>query len=332
MLRHWEFAVWLAAALVVGGLIAGRAFLHHWRSGGGLRTAAVGASLSLWTFGLGYLAAECWFVGVHDQSDGYAQTLAGKRWFWRHWKPINTLGYRDREHDFSGKSPLLVVGDSFVAGHGTKDIDDRMASVLQRNLGDDWEVAIIAQNGWNPVQEIEALRAFPATPARILVSYYINDIESAAMAQGNPRPKLRLRYPPEQVRWLVEKSHFANWFYWRVVRGRFGTVYWDWLKDAYDDEATLEHHGQELQGFLDYAAETGAEIAFIVWPNLDYIEDSRAYTARVTSMLTARGALAIDLGEHFRGRDERTLVVNPMDGHPNPKTQAEVINLLLDLW
>ena len=252
-----------------------------------MRTAAVGASLSLWTFGLDYLAAECWFVGVHDQSDGYAQTLAGKRWFWRHWKPINSLGYRDREHDFSGKSPLLVVGDSFVAGHGTRDIDDRMASVLQRNLGADWEVAIIAQNGWNPVQEIEALRAFPATPARILVSYYINDIESAAMAQGNPRPKLRLRYPPEQVRWLVEKSHFANWFYWRVVRGRFGTVYWDWLKDAYDDEATLEHHGQELQGFLDYAAETGAEIAFIVWPNLDYIEDSRAYTARVTSMLTA---------------------------------------------
>ncbi len=332
MLRHWEFAGWVAGALVISGVLAAWLFRRQWKVGGGLRTAAVGATLSILTTGMSYLAAECWFVGGHDQSDGYLQTLAGKRWFSRHWNPINSLGYRDREHDFNGKSPLLFVGDSFVAGHGTRDIDDRMAGVLQARLGADWEVAVIAQNGWNPVQELEALRAFPATPDRIVVSYYINDIESAAIALGNPPPTVRVQHPPEPVRWLTSRSHFANWFYWRVVRGQFGTVYWDWLKDAYDDEATLEHHGEELQGFLDYAAETGAEIAFLVWPNLDYVEGSRSYTGRVTDMLVSRGALAIDLGEHFRGRDERTLVVNPMDGHPNPNTQAEAINLLVEAW
>jgi len=332
MLHHWEFAAWLAAALIAGGLSARWVFLHPWSGGGRWRTAAAGAVVSLFTFGLSYLAAECWFVGVHDQSDGYAQTLAGKRWFSRHWTPINSLGYRDREHDFSGKSPLLVVGDSFVAGHGTEDIDDRMAGVLQARLGPDWEVAIVAQNGWNPAQELEALRAYPVTPKRVLVSYYINDIESAAIAQGNPPPKVRVRHPPEPARWLAERSHFANWFYWRVLRGQFGTVYWDWLKAAYDDDATLAHHGEELQGFIDYADEAGSEIAFLIWPNLDYVEDSRAYTRLVTGLLQERGALTIDLGETFLGRDERTLVVNPMDGHPNPRTQAEAIDLLLGVW
>ena len=56
------------------------------------------------------------------QSDGFNLTLSSRNWFARYWQPINSLGYRDVEPRAPrpGEKFVLVVGDSFVAGHGKK--------------------------------------------------------------------------------------------------------------------------------------------------------------------------------------------------------------------
>ncbi|MHC4846604.1 MAG: SGNH/GDSL hydrolase family protein, partial [Planctomycetota bacterium] len=56
-----------------------------------------------------------------DHSDDNNRTFASRLWHERHWKPINSLGFRDVEHmgeDHAGKRVLFVVGDSFMAGQG----------------------------------------------------------------------------------------------------------------------------------------------------------------------------------------------------------------------
>lgn len=321
--------VFVAAALVTVAL-AGLLFGVVWRQGGRARRLGIGLSISVATFALGLAGLELYFAGRPAQSDGYAVTLAGRRWFAEHWRPINSLGYRDHEPDWAGERTLLVVGDSFAAGHGVEDVDDLMSGVLARELGDGWNVAIIAKCGWGPREELEALQTLGRAPDWLVVSYYINDVECAARDHGDAPPAQLLRPPPAAVRSLVERSHAVNWFYWRVVRGRFGTTYWDWLRRAYENETVLATHLADLQGFVDLAAEVGARLDFVVWPNLDHLAASRPYTDTIVRRLRERGVHVLDLGERFEHRRPEELVVNSLDGHPNPATHAEVARLLLE--
>lgn len=319
--------VTVAAGAVVLALLL---FGVLWRRGGRLRTLCVGLAVSACTLSIALVGLELYFAVAYVKSDGYGVTLAGRRWFEERWGPLNSLDYRDPEHDWSGERTLLIVGDSFIAGHGVDHIDQRLSGVLARKLGDDWNVAIVAQCGWDPRQEMKALLALGKQPDWLVVSYYINDIESAARDHGAVPPTEHLSLPPRGLQSFVETSHVANWFYWRVVRGAFGSIYWDWLRRAYENEAVLATHLEDLQKFIDYAAEVGADLDFVVWPNLDYLAESRPYTDIIVQRLRQRGVEVLDLGERFEVREGRTLVVNSMDGHPNPATHAEVAELLLE--
>ena len=56
-------------------------------------------------------------------SDGMGHTLAAQRWMQRYWHPINAQGFRDIDHapqQLSERDVLLVIGDSFAAGHGSR--------------------------------------------------------------------------------------------------------------------------------------------------------------------------------------------------------------------
>ena len=120
-------------------------------------------------------------------SDGFNFTLASHRWFEKYWHPINSLGYRDIEHspaEFRDKRVIWVVGDSFVAGQGISRIKDRFSDVLQRNLGDQYLVAIVAQPGWNTADEYRAILSYPHKPKRIILSYLFNDIIGANLKLG----------------------------------------------------------------------------------------------------------------------------------------------------
>ncbi|MEM8710964.1 MAG: SGNH/GDSL hydrolase family protein [Planctomycetota bacterium] len=331
---HLWFAASLALALALAIVLFAWLFRRVWpaRESGGMRAIGVRLAISFSMLLATFAALETYFAGFYVTSDGYGTTLAGTRWFELYWNPINQLGYRDRDHVWGDDRALIVVGDSFMAGHGVRRVEDRLSGVLEKGLGDGGQAAVVAQNGWDSTQEFEGLASYPRKPDRIVVSYYINDIEGAARIHGNAPPSQLLRQPPKAVRWLVVRSHFVNWLYWRVIRGQFGTIYWDWLKAAYDDDAVLDTHMGELQRFMDLATETNAELDFVVWPNLDYIEGSRPFTDKVVKRLRERGANVLDLGERFAGRDPRGLVVNEMDGHPNPRTHAEVAGWLLESW
>jgi len=329
---NWQFAAGTLAATVGFIGVSLMLFRRIWRAGGALRPVLVRLTISVGTLLILFLGLEAFFGFRYVQSDGYGTTLAGQRWFHVHWNPINSLGYRDHEHDWKDDKSVFIVGDSIVAGHGVDNISERFSGVLERGLGEGWQVAVIAQCGWDPEQEYNGLVAHPHVPDRIIVSYYINDIENAARAHANPPPTHLQTQPPTAVRWLVEHSYFVNWFYWRVLRGAFGTIYWDWLKDAYEDPEVLATHAKDLDRFIAHAEKVGASIQFVVWPNLDYIEGSLPYTDRIVALLEERNVPVLDLGKHFSGRSPGSLVVNSMDGHPNPATHAEVAQLLLQDW
>ena len=275
------------------------------------------------------IVLEIIFSTFFIQSDRRNFTLASRRWFQIYWNPINSDGYRDFEHKWE-ENIVFVVGDSFVTGHGIKDISDRFSGVLAGKLGTGWTVAVLAQEGWDPLKEYEALVNHPKKPKRIILSYFINDIDSAAQENGFNLPEMSLQQPGAFIRPFVNRSYFLNWIYWRLPLQERGFMYWDYLEHAFNDPHIWKSHERELMKFVTYARQIGSDIAFVVWPHFSDIEGSTQFTSKVVDFLEGEGVKVIDLTRYFSGRDPDSLIVNSMDPHPNVKANAEVAQLLYD--
>lgn len=275
------------------------------------------------------LIVELIFATIFVQSDGGNRTLVSKRWHQEYWHPINTQGYRDYEHNWD-KPTVFILGDSFIAGHGINNIDDRLASQLAKKLEGKWTVAIVAKNGWSTADEYQALINHQQKPQRIIVSYYLNDIANAANKHGLKR-QVKNAKPPELIRPLVNNSYLFNWYYWKLrilklnsgVSSRKG-----YFEQAYNNEKIWLTHSQEIQNIIDYARAIDAPISFIVWPRLPDVEGSLKLTMKVTDFLEQQQVDVINLTDIFIGRQAQALVVNPWDGHPNVAVNREVAELL----
>ncbi len=319
--------------VLLTGLAIATAF--GFRRGWFRKTAYQGllAKLSITFFSTLYLLLllEGLFAYAFVQSDGFAYTLASKRWFYQYWNPKNSYGYRDQEPHWREKT-LFIVGDSFVAGHGIKRIQDRFANVLATHLGDEWTVATLADNGWSPKQYLRALQDHDQQPDLILVSYYLNDIQSAAFANGIEMPSLRIK-PSRWISPLLHRSYLANWIYWRIYRGTLGdNTFWDYLESAYGNESVWNDHVAELNALIHHAKQSETPIGFLIWPNLVNVAGSQPIAERVTEHLTNQGVPVLNLATRFENRAPRALIVNPMDAHPSKAVHAEVAELLFQTF
>ena len=114
-------------------------FRNAWAKDGRGRRAAVNLTMVLVSSVATLLSVEVVFRYVFIRSDSWVFTLSAHKWFERHWKPINSMGFRDVEHSsasLAGKRVVMVVGDSFVTGFGIEDPADRYTNILGKRLGD----------------------------------------------------------------------------------------------------------------------------------------------------------------------------------------------------
>jgi hypothetical protein len=305
-----------------------------WTRPSRFRSFLISASVSVTTIICIFFALELIFYSSVAVSDSFGFTLAWQRWEEKYWHPINSFGYRDVEHDrseFAGKNVLFVVGDSFVAGHGIRRVEDRFSNILQQNLGQQYVVVNIAQNGWDSADEYQAILAYPYKPKKIILSYFINDIMGAASRLGHGSP-VRVEPPANRlIRYVTNHSYSLNFFYWRLYRFRnkdLGEKYWAFLQDAYSSQDVWEAHEAELLKIVSYTQTQNIDLTVVVFPNLANVKGCAAITSQITGFLQARGVRVINLGPMLEDRDPRSLVVNSMDAHPNEALNREVGNLL----
>ncbi|MCI0565187.1 MAG: SGNH/GDSL hydrolase family protein, partial [Nitrososphaera sp.] len=210
--------------------------------------------LSLWLL---LLILELFFKAFVIQSDAFGHTLAAKRWFERYWGPTNSFGFRDQEFDtriLASSKTLFVIGDSFVAGLGVDNPEDRFSNHLRRWMGSDWCVLNFGRNGWDTRQEIDAVRSFHIQPNVIVWSYYLNDIAGAAAEHGRSK-YVDLSISPSWASALVEHSYLVNFVYWRwfrVLSRLEGGPYWEGVQADFDNEAIWNTHRKELRDVVDY--------------------------------------------------------------------------------
>lgn len=292
--------------------------------------------LALIALFLTLLALEFYFKLFFAQSDGFRYTLASQNWYDRYWQE-NSLGYRDVEWTaemLAGKTKVMVVGDSFVAGSGIANPQDRFANQLNQLLGNEYAVLVVASPGWDTADEVDAILTYPQRPDLLVLSYYINDIEGTAYQTGAQRPAIR-RDPPAWLLPLVENSYAVNFLYWRLIRlgpQEWADIYWnEWLKKISVDPDIRWRHQQELLKIIEGAASEQIPLIVVVFPSLTAVEESRELLKPVVDLFQAHNVPVLDVSQLLAGRDPATTTVNAMDAHPNEAVNLEVAQHLYQL-
>jgi len=324
---RWEFALWIVPLLVVAtGLSVGIGLSRRrsQRPLGGLFFT----SIALTTLAYLLLFGELVFGLFVVKSDGYGITRAGYRWFQVNWWPINSLGYRDVEPVEDARPALLIVGDSLMAGHGTPRVEQRFAAHLHAALDGAWRVHVAAMCGWNTGEEIAAVESWPFQVERIVLTYTLTDIETAANDAGRTRPDPAIAPPPAWAAWVVRKSHLFNWVYWRGLRSDFGTRYPDFLAEMYRTPEVWAAHETRLGALVDACRAKAQDVRFVLWPDHARVEQCAGPFAAVASFLASRGVPVLDLTGEFRSAEAPQVTNNRLDEHPNAATQERVARLV----
>ncbi|RKY21016.1 MAG: hypothetical protein DRQ55_05775 [Planctomycetota bacterium] len=303
------------------------------------------AALALGALALALSAAElaCWGLAV--QSDNVNRTLSSQRWFERHWRPINELGFRDRDHvgALDGIERLIFfVGDSFTAGQGVDDVEQRFPDLVGAARGPGSAAVIVAQCGWNTSNQREAIDGMAAqlgrSPDEVVLAYVPNDILNPSYLAGREQPFALPADPTagssSALSWMAGSSYLTDALWWRVLRRRalstLASEHGDALQRAHADAQIWQRHRADLLALAERTRAHGAALTVLVFPDLAAVPATRALSAKVAALFKQAGAArVIDLGPLLAGRPVEQLVTSPRDGHPGAALHAEVAALLL---
>src|SRR5215472_5848965 len=131
----------------------------------------------------------------------------------------NSHGQRDVERSYErrpGVRRILLLGDSVVAGHGIRALDDTISRQMEKRMGDDIEVLNFGVGGYCTRGEAELLRVegLAYRPDEVVVVFVENDYDNFNGQVGG--------YAFSRPRWAEEAFHRSRVF--RVLSLRF-----DWF-------------------------------------------------------------------------------------------------------
>jgi lysophospholipase L1-like esterase len=266
---------------------------------------------------------EIVFMYVPQSHEGVL-SKASQVWWEKYWKPLNAQNYRDKEiQTDTTKTKVLVIGDSFAAGHGLEDIEERFSNLLENKLGpDQYVVYNLGVSGSDTRDEAERLMKYPVKPDVIVLQYFPNDMEKAAREQGlslvGAEP-----YADLTGAWstLVKRFYLPNFIYWQLPHASFST-FEEFVQKAYTDSTVLNAHLADMSRMLAYRDSTGADMYAVFVPFLFQLDKSAQYTRPVEEYLQANGVEVVRLTDGIAQIEDKERVVGKNDGHAGPAVNA----------
>jgi hypothetical protein len=324
----------LTLGVVIGAMLVFRfVWLDQTKQARKIAQNSLLAIFSVWFVLIGL---EIFFRFFFAQSDGWNFTLAARNWSDRYWR-VNSIGYRDVEWTsdrLAERTKIMVLGDSFVAGHGIEDEADRFSNVLGQLLGPDYAVMNVGQSGADTRQAIENGLGFPHTPDIVIYAFYINDIGDTVVNMGLDPFLVRVPEVPPALAPLVKGSYAFNFFYWRIYRlatRQWTASQWEWLLAAYDNPDVWQAYETLLLELDQFAREKELGLIVVVLPNLLAVEDSRPITSKVAGLYLEQGVPVLDVADLIEDIPAKELVVNSVDWHANERLNQLIAEALYQL-
>ena len=276
---------------------------------------------------------EIIFMYVPQSHEGVL-SKASQIWWEKYWKPVNSLGYRDKEitENKTGKTNILVVGDSFSAGHGLENVEDRFSNMLEAKLGQDkTQVYNLSLSGADTRDEAKRLKEFPVKPDIIVLQYFPNDIEKVAREKGVP---LSGAEPYADISGIsgsiVRRFYLPNFIYWQLPHTGFST-FEKFVQTAYTDTTVLNAHLRDMSQMISYRDSTKAKMYAVFIPFLFQLDKSAAYTKPVEDYLRKNGVTVVTLTDGIAKIPEKERVVGKNDGHASAVVNKLIADRLYDV-
>jgi len=273
---------------------------------------------------------EIVFMYIPQSHEGVL-SKASQIWWTKYWKPVNSLGYHDREVvKEEGKKNILFIGDSFAAGHGLKNVEERFSDIIADKLGrDKYSMYNLGMSGADTRDEVRRLKEFPVKPDVIVLEYFPNDIEKVGREKGltltGAEPYADLKGP---FATMVKRFYLPNFIYWQLPHASFGT-FEKFVQTAYTDTTILNEHLRDLSKMIDYRDSTKSEMYAVFVPFLFQMDKSAGYTKPVEDFLRSKGVKVITFTEEIAAVPEKKRVVGKNDGHASAEVNAVIAEKLL---
>ncbi len=249
-------------------------------------------------------------------------------------KESNSLGFRDFEHSPDkpkDRKRILVVGDSFAAGWGVR-FNEMFARRLEKLLPGT-EVILIAKPGWNAWEEIQAVERIGLKfhPDLIIMEYYLND---PLLKRDALRVRKRVLYKQPRGFWrtLFLKSMLFRLF-WKVTHDPQATRAYIWYINMLHspDYAGWEKTVEAYSRLRELCSQRHIPVIVILFPTLAFPFSHYPFVHvhhRIKRLMETEHFIFIDLLDYLRGFNNRELIVEPHDLHPNAKVHAIAAKVL----
>jgi len=306
------------------------------------------AQVALWNISLllcllsfTFLVAESYYRFYVDTTDSFALNKISQRWIKRHYT-LNNFTVRDnvdyRAKVAPGKRRLTIFGDSFTAGHGVQEVDDRFGNLL-RKTNPNWEVHVMAYNGLNSADELDVFKKLADGGYQfdvVLLAYCINDLDY--LLPEAPKIYERIYAFNEGLGFFGRNSYFVNTMLFRLfaINDPDFMNYSDFVKTGYRDE-TWSQQQEVLHAFNATTNNLGEKLTVVTFPFFQHRQDNYQFLEvhqTLGSFWSSVNANHLDLLPVYAPYPDEDLVVNSYDAHPNEfahKLAAEALNNYLKL-
>jgi hypothetical protein len=274
-----------------------------------------------------FLGFETYYRYVCDRTDAMGNTLVSSAWYARYFHK-NASGFRDNV-DYPnaltpGKRRITFVGDSFTAGFGLKDVEDRFANRIRR-LHPEWEIHAVAKPGLDTSTEVEIMHNLTVSNSYrldlVVLVYCMNDI--GEVMPGWVEGYKEMMADNFRKSWLCQNSYFVNLFYhrWQLRRNSYMRNYYDEVEAAYKGPLwEIEKIG--LLAFANMTQIRGGRLLVVTFPYMDIPLRFKSAHDQLDRYWQEQGIPHLDLLPSFSNLPPGKLVVNPHDSHPNEFANA----------
>jgi len=275
------------------------------------------------------LCGECYYRYIYDATDALGLTKTTKRWFSKYYK-FNTQNIRDNINDYNVKSDnrirITFLGDSFTAGHGIKNVDDRFVNIIRKQLPD-VQVHTFAMNGVDTGEELLQIQSLIENKydiGLVVLVYNLNDIADISIEWSSFIQRVFIEATPG---FLVTNSYFINLLYYRVLAANDPEIanYFHIVMKGYQGNM-WEIQKNRLSKLHSLISNSGGKLVVVTFPFMHAIGPDYPYRSvhsRLHEFWTEKGVQHLDLLDSYHGHDKNKLMVNANDPHPN-----EYANLL----
>ncbi len=283
-----------------------------------------------------FSGGEVYYRFIFDSTDSFGLTRVCQRWFERHYR-YNAMNVRDSvEYPVRrtpGRRRISIIGDSFTAGHGIKNVDDRYANLLRS--GSDWEVHALAANGLDTGAEIQNFAGLVNGGYEldvVVLAYVLNDISDIVPEWQSILARVYKDMGKESF--PVRSSYFVNALYYRHRASRDPDVanYYGFVKGAYAGPV-WDRQKSRLQAFSDYCRAKQVKLLVVTFPFLHALDGAYEYGDvhdRLNAFWAGLGVPHLDLLETYQDHAAEELVVGKYDAHPNEKAHAMAVSPIMN--